>query len=113
MHSRCRSKQRYEWRFRRTSQLCGSFGVYTRPEADLVTIGTQPMEFLSSAIIRINGALRQMMGDRWRLYCAVAVTVLGIAVFCALQAVLTHDSDQRSGAERIMGDDYYDADSTS
>ena len=69
------------------------------------------MEFLSSAIIRINGALRQMMGDRWRLYYVIVAIVLGIAAFSALQSVLTHEPDQRSGAERIMGENYYDADS--
>lgn len=69
------------------------------------------MEFLSSAIIRINGALRQMMGDRWRFYYVIVAVALSIAAFSAFRAVLTYEPDQRSGAERIMGDDYYDADS--
>lgn len=71
------------------------------------------MEFLSSAILRINGALRQMMGGRWRFYYVVVAIVLGIAAFSAFQAVLTYELDQRSGAERIMGENYYDADSAS
>ena len=54
-----------------------------------------------------------MMGDRWRLYYVIVAIVLGIAAFSAFQAVLTHEPDQRSGAERIMGDDYYDADEAS
>jgi hypothetical protein len=70
------------------------------------------MEFLSSAIIRINGALRQMMGDRWRLYYVIVAVVLGIAAFSAFQAVLTYEPDHRSGAERIMGEHYYDTDSS-
>jgi hypothetical protein len=69
------------------------------------------MEFLSSAIIRINGALRQMMGDRWRLYYVVVAVVLGIAALSAFRAVLMYKPDQRSGAERVLGEHYYDADS--
>ena len=101
-----REKTDSGWR----SEVKRAWVVRYRPEADLAAIGTQPMEFLSSAVIRINGALQQMMGDRWRLYSAVAVIVLGIAAFSALQAVLTHEPDQQSGAERIMGEHYYDAD---
>ena len=59
-----------------------------------------------------------MMGERWRPYRLVIFIVLGI-VFLSLgftlikHNVLTDGLDQRSGAERIMGDYYYDKDAAS
>ncbi|MBO9471652.1 hypothetical protein J7355_16300 [Endozoicomonas sp. G2_2] len=57
--------------------------------------------------------MRRTLGDRWRLYYVIVAIVLGIAAFSAFQAVLTYEPDQRSGAERIVGYYYYDADSES
>ena len=74
------------------------------------------MSFLNHAILRINGALYQTMGERWRPYRLVIFIVFSIGLASLAFTLFKYEvwapePDQRSGAERIMGDYYYDADS--
>ena len=74
------------------------------------------MSLINLSILRINDALYQTMGERWRFYRLVILIVFGVG-FASLAFTLfkyevsAPEPDQRSGAEWIMGDDYYDADS--
>ena len=76
------------------------------------------MSLINLSILRINDALYQTMGERWRFYRLVILIVFGVGIASLAFTLFKYEvsapePDQRSGAERIMGDDYYDADSAS
>ena len=74
------------------------------------------MSLINLSILRINDALYQTMGERWRFYRLVILIVFGVGIASLAFTLFKYEvsapePDQRSGAERIMGDYYYDADS--